>query len=141
MQPRHWTAASSAVRGALEQPKNLRSIAKYLTTLVKGEPDAPDVKTRIPGPKSQKLVAIDYSKSIGNYVVDVDGNTLLDMHTQIASVPLGYNHPDLLDLMKDPDHVRTFVDPQRMRNSLLAVAPKGHSQVKRLINRSFQQLN
>jgi len=141
-------AASSAFSSALRyvlKPSN----SKHLSTLVRGEPPGPTVKTRIPGPNSQKLLAeietlqlsnthhlfADYSKSIGNYLVDADGNTLLDIDTR--SAPLGYNHPDLLNLLKDPDHIRTFVNrsypsdgyPQRIRNSLLSVAPEAHSQV------------
>lgn len=143
-------AATSVLRQVL-QPAN----TKYLSTLVEGEPSGPSVKTSIPGPNSRQLLAaaktfqrqdslqlfVDYSKSIGNYLVDVDANTLLDVNAQIASVPLGYNHPELIDLLKDPDHIRTLVNhpafgfypdgdySQRIRNSLLSVAPKGHSEV------------
>ena len=57
------------------------------------EPEGPSVKTEIPGPKSkeaiQKLDEVfdtrslnmltDYKKSVGNYIVDPDGNVLLDV--------------------------------------------------------------
>lgn len=39
----------------------------------------------------------DYYKLTGNYLVDVDGNTYLDMYAQIASIPVGYNNPHLAE--------------------------------------------
>lgn len=74
------------------------------------EPAAAAVLTPIPGPQSQALRARhsqwqdartlhfyqDAKRSLGNYAVDVDGNTLLDVYGHIAALPLGYNHPDLL---------------------------------------------
>jgi 4-aminobutyrate aminotransferase / (S)-3-amino-2-methylpropionate transaminase len=58
-----------------------------------GEHESPLVKTEIPGPKSKEHIAkldevfdtrslnmlADYTKSFGNYIVDPDGNALLDV--------------------------------------------------------------
>ncbi len=53
------------------------------------------------GTKSSINFIVDYNKSSGNYLADVDGNLLLDLFTNIASIPLGYNHPKVLSLNKD----------------------------------------
>ncbi|GAA5915180.1 hypothetical protein JCM6882_001130 [Rhodosporidiobolus microsporus] len=50
-------------------------------------------------PRAHVIVA-DYNKSVGNYLVDADGNQLLDVFAQIASIAVGYNNPDLIKLAK-----------------------------------------
>ena len=73
-----------------------------------------DASSPIPGAQSQALSAnigafqdprthvfvADYGKSNGNYIVDADGNVLLDMFGQIASIAVGYNHPDMVKLAR-----------------------------------------
>lgn len=77
---------------------------------IPGEPERALVRTSIPGPASEALrarhgrfqdartihVYQDARRSLGNYLVDVDGNVLLDVYGHIACVPIGYNHPDML---------------------------------------------
>lgn len=40
----------------------------------------------------------DYEESKGNYLVDVDGNRMLDVYTQIASIPIGKSEDKILSL-------------------------------------------
>lgn len=47
------------------------------------------------------LFPIDTANSLGNYVADIDGNKYLDMFMAIASIPLGYNHPALLEKTRE----------------------------------------
>jgi 4-aminobutyrate aminotransferase/(S)-3-amino-2-methylpropionate transaminase len=47
------------------------------------------------------LWSLDFEKSKGNYIVDADGNTMLDVFAQIASIPVGYNNPAFLALSKE----------------------------------------
>ncbi|HVY45669.1 MAG TPA: aminotransferase class III-fold pyridoxal phosphate-dependent enzyme [Minicystis sp.] len=79
-----------------------------------GEPARIALATAIPGPKTEALrarhgrhqdartvhVYQDAAKSLGNYLVDVDGNVILDVYAHIAALPLGYNHPDLIAAWK-----------------------------------------
>jgi 4-aminobutyrate aminotransferase/(S)-3-amino-2-methylpropionate transaminase len=79
-----------------------------------GEPEHASMKTAIPGPRTEELrarhgrhqdartvhVYQDAKKSVGNYLVDVDGNVMLDVYAHIAALPVGYNHPNLLAALR-----------------------------------------
>jgi len=74
-----------------------------------------NIKTKIPGPKSARFL-VELKKKNGGYGVphplvfsgkgrgvyceDIDGNRFLDFASQIATNPLGYNHPELLKIVK-----------------------------------------
>ncbi|XP_012944398.1 4-aminobutyrate aminotransferase, mitochondrial [Aplysia californica] len=152
-------ALRGAVRGhnLLSRGWNLQSArACYSVATSRAEPEAPVVKTVIPGPRSQALreeldpiqctdavqFFADYEKSIGNYIADVDGNYLLDLYTQIASIPLGYNHPRILKAITDPANLSTFANRpalgvfppshfvKDLNETLLSVAPPKLRQVQ-----------
>jgi 4-aminobutyrate aminotransferase/(S)-3-amino-2-methylpropionate transaminase len=115
----------------------------------------PVLKTQIPGPESQKYIErlskvfdtrslnmmADYQKSYGNYISDPDGNTLLDVYAQIASIPVGYNNPNLLKAAQSPEMASAIINrpalgnfPQHdwaeiLETGILTVAPKGLNQV------------
>uniref|UniRef100_A0A671V2S1 4-aminobutyrate aminotransferase n=1 Tax=Sparus aurata TaxID=8175 RepID=A0A671V2S1_SPAAU len=108
--------------------------------------DGPSMKTSVPGPRSQNVGAVNffcnYEESRGNYLVDVDNNRMLDVYTQISSIPIGYNHPALLKLMANPNHLSTLVNrpalgilppenfPDKLTESLLSVSPSGMTRVQ-----------
>ncbi|KAH3873713.1 4-aminobutyrate aminotransferase, mitochondrial-like [Dreissena polymorpha] len=120
------------------------------------EPPGPIVVTEIPGPQSRKLQSdldaiqnasmvqffCDYDVSRGNYLADVDGNVMLDLFTQISSLPLGYNHPAMTSVLKDPSNWSTFVNRpalgyfppanwvNRLQSALVSVAPPGMKHVQ-----------
>ena len=125
------------------------------TSLFPGEPARAAMVTRVPGPRTEALRARhhryqdartvhyyqDARRSLGNYAVDVDGNTLLDVYGHIACVPVGYNHPALLEAFRSerfawlagwrpalgvappPEWVDLVEGP------LMRCAPKGHDRV------------
>ena len=90
---------------------------------VSGEPAAPQMKTEVPGPRSKEIMAdlesvqsmksvqyaVDYSKSLGNYIVDADGNTMLDVFTNISSIPIGeFKRYD--KILKDLENVLKIIE-------------------------------
>ena len=118
------------------------------------EPKGPLIQTEVPGQQSKsKLESLDkkfdsrpaylvadYEKSIGNYLVDVDGNVFLDVYCQIASLPLGYNNPKLIEAAKSDRMIRALVDRpatgnfpasdfEEIINELMKVAPKGQNKI------------
>ncbi|XP_028841443.1 4-aminobutyrate aminotransferase, mitochondrial isoform X2 [Denticeps clupeoides] len=138
-------------------PAGCRYVSKTATkTMVEFEYDAPSMKTEVPGPRSKELAKqlgeiqnvgavhffCNYEESRGNYLVDADGNRMLDLYTQISSIPIGYNHPSLMKAMANPNNLSTFVNrpalgilppenfPDKLIESLLSVAPTGMTRVQ-----------
>lgn len=139
----------------------LRSVRNVSTSAVSNnvltEPDNPRVITsEIPGPKSLSLknelsnlqspaavqLFVNYTKSIGNYMCDVDDNVFLDVYNQISSLPLGYNHPSLLEVVMNPSNIGCFVNRpalgilppsdfiDNLKQSLMSIAPPGLKEVQ-----------
>ncbi|KAG5981242.1 hypothetical protein E4U55_003135 [Claviceps digitariae] len=121
----------------------------------KDEPVAPVLKTKIPGPNAVEAVKqldrvfdtrsinmmADYTQSVGNYISDPDGNMLLDVYAQIASIPVGYNNPELRKVAQSPEMVDAIINRPALGNfpshtwasilesGVLKVAPKGLNNV------------
>ncbi|KAI9763096.1 MAG: 4-aminobutyrate transaminase [Candelina submexicana] len=119
------------------------------------EPSGPRLRTAIPGPESKKAIQhldkvfdtrslnmmADYRNSYGNYIADLDGNVLLDVYAQIASIPVGYSNPSLVLAATSPEMVSSLINrpalgnfPQHdwasiLETGILKVAPKGLNQV------------
>ena len=102
-----------------------RNFALSASRFMLAEPDGPKVITSdVPGPKSLSYIKelnniqsplaiqlfVNYNKSIGNYMCDVDDNMFLDVYNQISSLPLGYNHPSLLEAVRNPENIQCFVN-------------------------------
>ncbi|XP_056640072.1 4-aminobutyrate aminotransferase, mitochondrial-like [Diorhabda sublineata] len=138
----------------LDRSKQIEYITKLMScrrySMNFEEPKGPCMITEIPGPKSKELMKqldnvynigatqylVNYDKSAGNYIVDADENILLDTYTQISTMPLGYNHPALLNVFKNEQNLRSLINrpalgvypgtdwPKRMENILKQVSPK-----------------
>eukprot|EP00241_Pyramimonas_parkeae_P001964 CAMPEP_0114246170 /NCGR_PEP_ID=MMETSP0058-20121206/12308_1 /TAXON_ID=36894 /ORGANISM="Pyramimonas parkeae, CCMP726" /LENGTH=483 /DNA_ID=CAMNT_0001359315 /DNA_START=282 /DNA_END=1734 /DNA_ORIENTATION=+ len=88
---------------------------------------------------------VDFEASRGNFVTDVDGNTLLDLYSHIASLPIGYNNPHMLAVFQDPKNLSLLAHrpalgnappagwAQRLSQTLLSVAPKGLAHVQTMM--------
>lgn len=125
-----------------------------------GEPSRPKMLTNVPGPESMRLLQkldksqgnighvhyfANYEKSCGNYIVDADGNTMLDLFTQISSSPLGYNHPNMIRAIQDPANLTMLINrpslgkwpsedwPDRLERTLMHVMPKGLDHVQTMM--------
>lgn len=137
------------------------TIAKRATSSVAAqyypsEPVEPKLVTElVPGPRSIKLneelglvfdnrasyFVTDYQNSIGNYISDCDGNQLLDVYCQIASIPLGYNNPALLETAQSAQMASALINrpalacfpqadyAQILEDGILAAAPPGTDKV------------
>ncbi|EPE10323.1 4-aminobutyrate aminotransferase [Ophiostoma piceae UAMH 11346] len=131
------------------------SSVDQLSTLLAAEPQAPSVSTAVPGPKAKAIAAdldvvfdtralnmvADYRKSHGNYITDPDGNVLLDVYAQIASMPVGYSNPALAAAAVSDDMVQAIINrpalgnfpsvewSEILRTGLLKAAPPGCNQV------------
>lgn len=158
------TLVTAAVGAILMCRRFLRSARKTISTsftaaasspeqpaLQLNEPARPSMVTAFPGPQVMALKAemhavqeasavtmfADYTRSAGNYLVDADGNTFLDCFGQIASLPLGYNHPDLLAAMSTPEAAQLLTQrpalglmpphdwPHKLRRVVSRAAPPG----------------
>lgn len=148
-------ARTLAASGCLRRPiaSSRRAYATASTSKIfPSEPSQPHLVTSsIPGPNSKSIsqqigtfqedrahgLVLDYGKSVGNYLVDADGNQMLDMFAQIASIPIGYNDPNLLKLAGSPEFATAAMNraalgsfpshtwPEVVESGLGTVRPKG----------------
>ncbi|XP_015922767.1 4-aminobutyrate aminotransferase, mitochondrial [Parasteatoda tepidariorum] len=134
-----------------------RRFAVSSSSYLASEPQGPKVVTaEVPGPKSVSLknelsqlqnsaavqLFIDYSQSYGNYIRDVDGNTYLDVYNQISSLPLGYNHPAMINAVTNPANLEAFVNRpalgilppsnfvEKLNTTLMSIAPPGLKEIQ-----------
>ncbi|KAJ5470166.1 hypothetical protein N7530_007523 [Penicillium desertorum] len=146
------SAARLPAARALSTTAGLRAAEK---PYFPNEPTAPSVSGTIPGPKNQAAAAeldevfdvrslnmlTDFHQSVGNYIADLDGNKLLDVYAQIASIPVGYNNPHLQKIAASSEMVSALINRPALGNfpssdwahvlktGVLRAAPKGLNQV------------
>ena len=144
------TSRTLSLLRLLDTPQHVRHGSVSAKKLL-SEPAAPEVLTSIPGPASKSKMEqlsriqsmssiqffVDYKSSVGNYIVDVDGNKMLDIFTNISSIPLGYNHPALLEAAMGEEMLDSLVNrpalgvfpgehwADRLNDVLMKIAPAG----------------
>ncbi|KAL9097732.1 MAG: hypothetical protein Q9165_000058 [Trypethelium subeluteriae] len=149
-QPNRTMASAAA---AVQQPAASTDFIEQ--PFFPNEPTGPMIKTEIPGPQSKAAIQqldkvfdtrslnmmANYQHSIGNYIADLDGNVLLDVYAQIASIPVGYSNPSLMLAATSPEMASAIINrpalgnfPQHdwasiLETGILKVAPKGLNQV------------
>ncbi|RDA83718.1 hypothetical protein CP532_0226 [Ophiocordyceps camponoti-leonardi (nom. inval.)] len=143
--------ARTAVR-AFGTSHALRSASVASRSFYADEPPAPVLATTsLPGPESKRHIddlkstfetrslnmMVDYTKSAGNYIADPDGNMLLDVYAQIASIPVGYNNPALKRAAATPEMIDAIINRPALgnfpshtwaailRSGILRAAPRG----------------
>jgi 4-aminobutyrate aminotransferase / (S)-3-amino-2-methylpropionate transaminase len=140
-------------------PATMPQLDRSMNTIKSLPFTGPSLVTEVPGPKSKELLLkmdqrteigavhffVDYQKSKGNFIVDVDGNVLLDVFCQIASLPLGYNHPRIIEALTNPANLHLFAQrpalgnlppsdwPERIERSLMSVSPRGMDSVYQMM--------
>lgn len=131
------------------------TVSDAILPFIAAEPKGPLIVTKIPGPLAIKAkeemgkiqdtkavnMMVDYDRSIGNYMVDADGNTLLDVYQQIASLCLGYNNPVLLEAAQTLEFAKALMNrpalgnfpskdwSQILQDGLLSACPPGLTKV------------
>ncbi|KAJ5573337.1 4-aminobutyrate aminotransferase [Penicillium hetheringtonii] len=119
------------------------------------EPSGPSIASKFPGEKGELALAEldkffdassvsmtgNYHKSYGNYMADIDGNVFLDVYAQIASLPVGYNNPTLLEVARSSEVASALINrpclayfPQHdwasiLESGILKIAPEGLNKV------------
>ncbi|KRT80000.1 hypothetical protein AMK59_6646, partial [Oryctes borbonicus] len=128
---------------------------RCITSFVASEPKEPAIKG-LNGEAHQKMfkdlsnlqytggvqLFVDLEKSIGNYLIDADGNIFLDCYMQIATMPLGYNYPSLFNVFKDERKMKMLLNrtalgvyppanwAHYLNDILMSVAPPGLKNVQ-----------
>jgi 4-aminobutyrate aminotransferase len=127
---------------------------------------APDIKTPLPGPKAQAIIARDKARVSPSYtrdypfvmargegavVEDVDGNVFLDCAAGIAVTGTGHSHPDVVKAIVDQAHkylhmsgTDFYYEPQvQLAEELAKLVPidGGSGQVRSFFSNSGTEAN